>query len=351
MGIVHRQLAIAITEGHMSQVRLGVIGTGLIWRRTHQAILATLADTFVPIAFCDISDERRVALAHDYPDALVVGDYERLLALPDLDAVLILTPIASNAPVARAALLAGKHVIMEKPIARSVSEGRELIAIARRMGKHLFVTEQLAYRHLEEALVQIIATGEVGDVVGWERAQREDGDPARGPLSYASTQWRKEADFPLGTMFDGGIHLIATLSKVFGTPETVFATGRKLRPEYGAYDYIVSLFQYRDGVSGVLSYASALQGSHNFYYVFGTAGTLVVEQTGIIVEKPGQPDRRIDLAPQNAYVTMWHALAAAFSDQRVPGYTADNAVQDVAILEAIDQAIATGQRVTVVSTT
>jgi predicted dehydrogenase len=83
--------------------------------------------------------------------------------------------------------------------------------------------------------------------------------------------------------------------------------------------------------------------------VFGTAGTLIVEQTRIVVERPGQHDRSIELAPQNAYVTMWQALARAFNDQHEPGYTADNALQDVAILEAVDQAITSGQPVAVVS--
>lgn len=331
----------------MAPIRLGVIGTGLIWIRTHQSILEKLGDAFVPIAFCDLDEQRRATLTHEYPDATVVGDYHDLLALPDVEVVLVLTPIALNAPTAKAALLAGKHVIMEKPISRSVAEGRELVATARGAAKHLFVTEQMAYRHAEDALAEVIAAGEIGELIMWERVHHLEADTGQGPMRYESTSWRKQADFPLGTMFDGGIHLIAGLSKVFGIPQTVVATGRKLRPEYGEYDHIAAIFQYAGGVTGMLSYSNCLPAMHNHFHLIGRAGTIVVEPKRIVVEKSGEPQRIVELEQENAYVAMWHALAQAFREQRDPFYTPEKALHDVAILQAVDQAIKTGTRVAV----
>ena len=333
----------------MQPIQLGVIGTGLIWIRTHKAILATLQDAFIPIAFCDVSEQRRTATAQQFPDAAVFGDYHSLLALPAVEAVLVLTPIALNAPVARAALLAGKHVIMEKPISRSVAEGDELVALARRAGRHLFVTEQMAYRQAEDTLAEIIAAGEIGDLVLWDRVQHLEADTAQDALRYDSTLWRKQADFPLGTMFDGGIHLIAGLSKVFGIPASVDATGKQLRPEYGEYDHIAALFQYGQGVTGMLSHSSYLPAAQNHFHVYGARGVLVVERDRIIVNIPDQPERVVELRPENAYVAMWHALMQAFREQRDPFYTPERALRDVAILAAVDQAIKTGQRVPVVA--
>ena len=313
--------------------------------RTHKSILATLQDAFVPIAFCDVSEQRRAAVAQEFPDAAVFGDYDSLLAMPEVEAVLILTPIALNAPVAHAALLAGKHVIMEKPIARSVAEGRELITTARRSGRLLCVTEQMAYRHAEEVLAEIIAAGEIGELVMWDRVQHLEADTTAGPLRYESTPWRKQAEFPLGTMFDGGIHLIAGLSKVFGIPESVDATGRQLRPEYGEYDHIAALFQYGQGVTGMLSHASYLPPGRNHFHIYGTNGVITVEHARLIVEQRGQPARSVELSKENASMTMWHALVRAFRELRDPFYTPEKALQDVAILEAINQAIKTGNRV------
>ena len=68
----------------MPPTRLGVIGAGLIWLRTHKPILQTMADAFEPIAFCDVSAERRADVAREFPGARVLSDQHELLALPCL---------------------------------------------------------------------------------------------------------------------------------------------------------------------------------------------------------------------------------------------------------------------------
>ena len=331
----------------MQPLRLGVIGMGLIWIRTHKPLLATLADTFVPVAFADMSAERRAA-AEGFPDAQVFSDYRDLLALPEVDAVLVLTPIGLNAPVAEAALLAGKHVIMEKPIARSVTEGQALIATAQRMERRLCVLEQMAYRQAETMLAETIAAGTIGALVLWNRVLHLQANSVPGPLDYESTAWRKQPDFPLGTMFDGGIHLIASLTKTFGAPKTVAATGRKLQPEYGEYDHVAVLFQYPHGVTGMLSYSSFLPTAQNHFIVYGTTGVIVVERERMTIERPDLPAQVVVLPSEDAHSSMWHALQQTFQTQSELFYTPEKALHDVAILEAIDQSIkASGQYVAV----
>jgi len=271
------------------------------------------------------------------------------LQLPTVDVVLVLTPIALNAPVALAALRAGKHVWMEKPIARSVTEGQELIRVAQQAGRRLFVLEQLAYRQADEQLAALIADGEIGELVLWNRVQHFDADSAQGALRYDTTPWRKQADYPLGTLFDGGIHLIASLSKTFGVPETVFATGRQLRPDYGAYDQVTMLFQYANRAVGQLSYAICLPPLQNHFHIYGTEGVIVVEPNRLLIEKPNQPPRIIDLPVENARLQMWQALIQAWQTERDPYYTPARAVQDVAILEMVDRSIQRGQPIRVVT--
>jgi scyllo-inositol 2-dehydrogenase (NADP+) len=334
----------------MPAVRLGVIGTGLIWIRTHKAILATMADAFEPVAFCDVSEERRAAVAQEFPNAEVFSDYQSLLAREDIEAVLVLTPLALNAPMAHAVLQAGKHVIMEKPIARSVAEGRALIAAAKQAGRRLCITEQLGYRRAEALLAEALASGEIGELVLWNRVVHMEGvDRTPEPLRYESTPWRKQADFPLGTMFDGGIHLIAALAEVFGAPQSVDATGKKLQPEYGEYDHIAVLLQYGQGFTGLLSFSTHLQlpPGQNRFQLYGSKGTITLTPEQLLVEPNGQPARSIALPKENAYVNMWHDLRQAFLEQREPHYTAEMALRDVATLEAISQSIKAGSRVAI----
>jgi predicted dehydrogenase len=330
----------------MPPVRLGVIGAGLIWIRTHAPILVStaMADAFAPVAFCELSTERRSALAREFPGARVLTDYHDLLALDEVEAVLVLTPIALNAPVARAALEAGKHVIMEKPIARSLAEGRQLIDAARRAGRLLCVAEQVAYRQADSTLAELIASGQVGELVLWERVFHLEADTAAGPLRYDSTPWRKQADFPLGTMFDGGIHLVAGLSRAFGIPASVEAAGRKLRPNYGEYDHIAALFHYAGGATGMLSYSSYLPPGRNHFHVYGSDGVITVEHDRLLVEPRGSPAYSVALPNEDAYQAMWQAFAQAFAQQREPLYRPERAVRDVAVLEAISQAIKSGSR-------
>ena len=322
----------------MSAVNLGVIGLGLIWQRVHKPILTSRASLFNPVAFCDLSEERRVATQAEFPTATVVADYQELLAMAEVEVVQVLTPIAYNAPVARAALAAGKDVIMEKPIARSVAEGKELMATAERLGRRLFITEQLAYRHADTQLAALLAQGVIGEPILWERVQHLEGDIGQGAMRYENTPWRKEANFPLGTLFDGGIHLIASLSRIFGPPQRVAATGRKLREEYGEYDQVAMLFNYANGLTGTLSHSSYLPAIKNYFYIHGTEGVITVEAERIVVEhKTGT--EIIAVPPEVFYQSMWQAITAAYQSGEPPYYTPARAVQDVAILEAVDQAI------------
>ena len=323
----------------MQPIRLGVVGAGLIWLRRHQPTLATLQDAFMPVAFADPSEQRRTQAAEMYPDAVIMSDYQELLPLPQVDAVLVLTPIVLNAPVAMAALDAGKDVIMEKPIARSVAEAAQLLSKAKATGRKLFVLEQMGYRRAEEILAETIASGEIGNLVMWERVEHLEGDKAQGPMSFASTPWRKEAAFPLGTLFDGGIHVIAALTKTFGRPQRVWATGKKLREEYGEFDHVAMLFHYANGSTGILSHSSYLSPDQNHFTVYGSAGTIMVEQQRLLVKRSGQEAREVWLPTEDANVNMWHALAAAFHQGRTPFYTGPKAMQDVLILEKVDQAI------------
>lgn len=330
----------------MQPIRLGVIGAGLIWLRRHQPTLAPLHDAFIPVAFADPSEERRNQAVAAFPNATVVADYHELLALSQVDAVLVLTPIVLNAPVASAALQAGKDVIMEKPIARSVADAAQLLAKAQQAGKRLYVLEQMGYRHAEDLLSETIASGEIGDLVMWERVEHIEGDRETGPMSFASTPWRKEANFPLGTLFDGGIHVIAALTRVFGRPQSVWATGKKLREQYGEFDHVAMLFQYANGSTGILSHSSYLSPDQNHFTIYGSAGTIVVEPKRLLVRKSGQEPRVVEIPAEDATVNMWHALADAFRKKTTPFYTGARALQDVLILEKVDQAIHQNQVMT-----
>src|SRR5262249_13597697 len=138
----------------MSRVRVGVIGCGLIAQVMHLHYLRELSDLYEIATLCDVSGEVRAACARDYGVGVTCADWRELIAQP-LDAVVILTS-GSHAPIAIAALDAGKHVLTEKPMCFSVAEGQAMIAAADRAGKTLMVGYNKRYdpayaRFAEEA--------------------------------------------------------------------------------------------------------------------------------------------------------------------------------------------------------
>lgn len=339
-------LSLRSSIAFMTRIRLGIIGAGLIWVREHERALRDVANVFNIAAICDVSAERRIAVARDYPDAMVTDDYLQLLRASDIDAVLILTPIALNAPVASAALKAGKHVIMEKPIARSQAEASALVHTARQAEKRLYVAEQSAYRPSNDTVVALLASGEVGAIVMWDciRHYAVDPDTAHGALRYDSTTWRKEADFPLGAMFDGGIHLIAMLGSLFGQPAAVTAGGRKLRQGYGEYDHVIAFLQYANGMTGALSFSQCMPPMQSHFHIHGTNGIVVVESNRLVVQKKDLPECVVPLPEGDGRAVMWRAFAQAFQGGAEPRYTSEQAMRDVALLEATSQSIKREQR-------
>lgn len=115
-------------------------------------------------ALCDGNRDRLKQVAALHPDAGTFGGIDRMLAEAELDAVAIATPVRSHFPLAKACLLAGKHVLLEKPMASSSAECEELVAIARRMKRVLMVDHTYLYSGPVAKIAELIAGGEIGDL-------------------------------------------------------------------------------------------------------------------------------------------------------------------------------------------
>jgi predicted dehydrogenase len=331
----------------MDKIKLGVVGPGLIWKRSHQPVLDALTDRVEMAAFAASSNKRRDEVAEDYPGAPFYTDYHKLFEHEELDAIVVLTPIRYNAPVALAALEAGLDVIMEKPMGASLEEGRHIVRVAEETGRDVYVLEQAPYRPETDTLIELIESGEIGDLVLWERVQHHRTEPSGG---FSSTEWRQEAQYPLGTLFDGGHHTIAHLSKVFGKPSGVYASGYHVRPAYGEYDQVLTVFAYgEEGEKqrrGVLSHASYMP-RDSYYHIRGTEGTLIVERERVTVRHADGSERVVDVERPDPWGIMWPIYLDCLRDGGEPPYTMYDGLRDLTILDAIDRSAKTGQVVPV----
>jgi len=143
-------------------ISVAVVGAGY-WGPNLIRNFAACADVCVA-AVCEKDKTRLQEVCTPYPNVEQVHDFEVLLARPDIDAVAIATPVHTHAPMGLAALSAGKHVLMEKPLAGSVREAEELVAQARKRQLTLMVDHTFIYSPPVRRMKALIDAGEVGDL-------------------------------------------------------------------------------------------------------------------------------------------------------------------------------------------
>lgn len=117
------------------------------------------------VRFCCDLDQNRLAKAKvKYPTIEITNDYKEVLKNPDVSAVAIATPVATHYEFARKALEHGKHVLVEKPLAASVSEAESLVDIASRRGLTLMVNHTFIYTGAVRKMKEIVESGDLGDL-------------------------------------------------------------------------------------------------------------------------------------------------------------------------------------------
>ncbi len=128
--------------------------------------LARNFDELAELAWlCDLSDEQRERFASRYPEARLTADFDEMLADDSLEAVIVATPVVTHAELAKRALEAGKHVLVEKPPALTGTEVEELVATAEEQSRVLMPGHLLLYHPGVARLKELIRSGELGDVL------------------------------------------------------------------------------------------------------------------------------------------------------------------------------------------
>lgn len=147
----------------MTNTTIGIIGCGY-WGPN---LLRNFAESETAELrwICDVDTARLSTIGRRYPGARATPDYHELLTDPKLAAVVVATPVATHFPIAREALLAGKHVLIEKPLTACVREAEELIDLSERSGLTLMVDHTFIYTGAVRKIKEIVTSGELGDLL------------------------------------------------------------------------------------------------------------------------------------------------------------------------------------------
>ncbi|MBA9086713.1 putative dehydrogenase [Fontibacillus solani] len=146
-------------------LKVAVIGCGGIANGKHLPSLAKQSQVEM-VAFCDIVEERALKAAAEYgvEGAKVYTDFHKLLAETDVEVIHVCTPNDSHAEITVASLESGRHVMCEKPMAKTSEQARQMLDAAKRTGKKLSIAYQNRFRSDSLYLKEMCAAGELGDI-------------------------------------------------------------------------------------------------------------------------------------------------------------------------------------------
>lgn len=146
-------------------LKIGIIGCGGIANGKHMPALARVSGAEM-VAFCDIKPEKAREAAEKYgaAGARVYSDYKELLKDGSIDVVHVCTPNKSHADISIDSLEAGKHVMCEKPMAKTAADARRMVETAKRTGKKLTIGYQNRFRPDSQYLHQLCSKGELGEI-------------------------------------------------------------------------------------------------------------------------------------------------------------------------------------------
>ena len=270
-------------------LRVALVGCGLISDDHIRAYAAHAERAKITVCY-DIDAEKARARAAKL-DAQVAASLADIFADPNVDAVEVCTPPHLHPEICIAAAEAGKHVLCQKPLARTLPECDSMIAAARAAGTVLFYGE--TNRTLPSALQarQAIDAGRIGQIVGIEArfAYWQGGE-------ILNTAWRYDpAIAGGGQLLDSGIHALALLHTLGGPVQSVSCYAHRFRPEMGGEDTTSVAVQFQGGPVGTL-FSSQAVGSWvpgPLLIAAGTEGALTLGGgAALTLHRNDLPDRR-----------------------------------------------------------
>jgi scyllo-inositol 2-dehydrogenase (NADP+) len=213
-------------------IKVGVVGFGLAGKVFH-APFVRIVEGLELTAIMRRSGEADPK----YAGVQFVRTLNELLAIPDLQLVVVATPNDSHVPIARQCLEAGKHVVIDKPFAPTLKEAEELVALARRKQRIVTVFQNRRWDGDFLTVRKLLAERSLGRVVIFESHFDRFRPNLRG-------SWHEKPIPGMGLMFDLAPHLVDQALVLFGTPEAISADLRKERDGTQVDDAFDITFHY-----------------------------------------------------------------------------------------------------------
>ena len=245
-------------------IRVGLVGYGMAAQVMHIPFLITLKE----YQLVNVLERHHNYSQEKHPFVTVVKTIDELVSNPDLDLVVITTPNDTHFDYAQKALLAGKHVVLEKPFTNTTEEAKKLIDLSKQTNRIISVFQNRRYVTHFLTIQKILAEKLLGDIASFEaRYDRYRPDPK-------PNAWREENKPGSGILYDLGAHLIDQALYLFSIPKTITANIRLQRSHAKAVDYFDLWLDY--GFTCVILKAGMLVREPGpRYMIHGTKGSYI----------------------------------------------------------------------------
>ena len=261
-----------------AKVRFALIGAGVIGDIHAQAL--TQLDTAELVAIADPDESKASIMARKYGVEESTIDAENLLRRSDIDAVTICTPSGVHADLAVAALKAGKHVVVEKPIDVSLEAADRIVGAEKASGKTVAVISQHRFDKSTEKVVQAVREGNLGRITSAIASHAW----WRGQSYYDSGDWRGTWAMDGGATMNQTVHTIDLMVSILGVPVEVFAYTACLAHErIEVEDTAVAVVKFDSGALGIIhATTAAYPGLDASLRIFGSKGSAVISDDELI---------------------------------------------------------------------
>jgi len=255
--------------------RFGIIGVGMITDYHIRAIEA------LPNAklewVCSRNEEKAVSVSRQY-NCRGTTEYEEMLADPNVDIICVTTSSGSHAELGLKALQAGKHLLVEKPMAMLTEQATEMIAWARKLGLKLSVISQRRFEPQHQAVHALMESGGLGKLLLVELRCPF----FRTQAYYDSADWRGTTTEDGGALMNQGIHSIDLMLWLAGPAHSVMAMTATQLHRMEAEDIGLALVKFDNGTLGsIMTTTNTTPGFPPTLKLFGEKGSIHIEGTRI----------------------------------------------------------------------
>ncbi|MDE0053967.1 MAG: Gfo/Idh/MocA family oxidoreductase [Gammaproteobacteria bacterium] len=291
-------------------LKVGIVGAGGI-TRAHLPAYLERPDRVQLNAVCDLVEPLAQELAKKAGIDAVYLDINEMLRDADIEAVDICTTHNSHAPLAIAAAEAGKHVIVEKPMAISVQECRDMIAAADKAGTTLMVAQHLRYAPEARAAKRLLDEGKLGTVEAVRTELFGGGMRGRRRRRRQGERWMQDARRSGGgMMMSEQVHHIDLLRYYAGNVKRVNGVCKSLQEHmvHGAEDLVSATLEFESGAVGeIWAKGNAIVPHGRTYTIFGNQGVFYAST-------PTKEQREVEISGATPFRHFGHIMVALNED-------------------------------------